>query len=270
MPTISALRRRGYTPKSIREFSDKTGVAKRDGVADIALLNHSLREELNKVSERRMAVLDPLRLVITNYPEDQEELLPGQNNPEDESAGNREIPFSRELWVEKSDYVENPPRKFFRLTVGQEVRLKHAYYVTCNEVIKDDDGNVKELHCTYDPATKGGWSDDGRKVRGTMQWVSEKHAVDAEVRLYDHLFTMENPEAVEEGGDFLDNINPDSLVVMKDCKIETSLKDADIGSQFQFLRHGYFCVDRDSSKDKLVFNRTVALRDSWARKQKNK
>ena len=270
MPTISALRRRGYTPKSIREFSDKTGVAKRDGVADIALLNHSLREELNKVSERRMAVLDPLKLVITNYPENQDELLPGQNNPEDESAGKREIPFSRVLWVERSDYVENPPRKFFRLTVGQEVRLKHAYYVTCNDVIKDSEGNVKELHCTYDPATKGGWSDDGRKVRGTMQWVSEKHAIDAEVRLYDHLFTKENPEDVEEDGDFLDNINPDSLLVMKGCKIESSLKDADIESQFQFLRHGYFCVDRDSSKGKLIFNRTVALRDSWARKQKNK
>jgi glutaminyl-tRNA synthetase len=266
MPTISGLRRRGYTPESIREFANRIGVAKRDGVIDIALLDHCLREDLNKQALRVMAVLDPIKVIITNYPEEQVEELDADNNPEDESAGKRKLPFTRELYIERSDFMEDPPKKFFRLGPGREVRLKHAYYITCTDFIKNKNGEVTEIHCTYDPATKGGWSDDGRKVRGTLHWVSTQHAVDTEVRLYDHLFNVENPEA--DGDDFIQHLNPDSLIKTTQAKLETSLKEAKMGSNYQFLRNGYFFLDKDSTKEKLIFNKTVGLRDSWAKKQK--
>ena len=266
MPTISGLRRRGYTSESIREFANRIGVAKRDGVIDIALLDHCLREDLNKRSQRVMAVLDPLKIIITNYPKDQVEDLEADNNPENEADGKRTIPFSRELWIEKSDFMEDAPKKFFRLSEGKEVRLKHAYYVTCNEIIKNGDGEVVELHCTYDPKTKGGWSDDGRRVKGTLHWVSIPHAVDAEVRLYNHLFNVENPEA--DGDDFIQHLNPDSLIINTQAKLESSLTDAKQGIKYQFLRNGYFCLDTDSTQKQLIFNRTVGLRDSWGKKQK--
>ena len=266
MPTISGFRRRGFTPESIREFADRIGVAKRDGVVDIALLDHCLREDLNKKALRVMVVLDPVKVIITNYPEDQVEELEAENNPEDESAGKRKIPFSHVIYIERSDFMENPPKKFFRLGPGREVRLKHAYYVTCTDFIKNENGDVTEIHCTYDPTTKGGWSDDGRKVRGTLHWVSVQHAVDAEVRLYDHLFTVENPEL---GGEvFTENLNSDSLLILQNCKAEPGLKIAETGISYQFLRNGYFCLDFDSKSDQLIFNRTVGLRDNWAKKQK--
>jgi glutaminyl-tRNA synthetase len=266
MPTISGLRRRGYTSESIREFANRIGVAKRDGVIDIALLDHCLREDLNKCAIRVMAVLDPIKVVITNYPKDHVEELEADNNPENEADGKRTIPFSRELWIEKSDFMEDAPKKFFRLSEGKEVRLKHAYYVTCNEIIKNGDGEVVELHCTYDPKTKGGWSDDGRRVKGTLHWVSIPHAVDAEVRLYNHLFNVENPEA--DGDDFIQHLNPDSLIINTQAKLESSLTDAKQGIKYQFLRNGYFCLDTDSTQKQLIFNRTVGLRDSWGKKQK--
>ena len=266
MPTISGFRRRGFTPESIREFADRIGVAKRDGVVDIALLDHCLREDLNKKALRVMVVLDPVKVIITNYPEDQVEELEAENNPEDESAGKRKIPFSHVIYIERSDFMEDPPKKFFRLGPGREVRLKHAYYVTCTDFIKNEIGDVTEIHCTYDPTTKGGWSDDGRKVRGTLHWVSVQHAVDAEVRLYDHLFTVENPES---GGEvFTENLNSDSLLILQNCKAEPGLKIAETGISYQFLRNGYFCLDFDSKSDQLIFNRTVRLRDNWAKKQK--
>ena len=266
MPTISGFRRRGFTPESIREFADRIGVAKRDGVVDIALLDHCLREDLNKKALRVMVVLDPVKVIITNYPEDQVEELEAENNPEDESAGKRKIPFSHVIYIERSDFMEDPPKKFFRLGPGREVRLKHAYYVTCTDFIKNENGDVTEIHCTYDPTTKGGWSDDGRKVRGTLHWVSVLHAVDAEVRLYDHLFTVENPEL---GGEvFTGNLNSDSLLILQNCKAEPGLKIAETGISYQFLRNGYFCLDFDSKSDQLIFNRTVGLRDNWAKKQK--
>ena len=266
MPTISGFRRRGFTPESIREFADRIGVAKRDGVVDIALLDHCLREDLNKKALRVMVVLDPVKVIITNYPEDQVEELEAENNPEDESAGKRKIPFSHVIYIERSDFMEDPPKKFFRLGPGREVRLKHAYYVTCTDFIKNENGDVTEIHCTYDPTTKGGWSDDGRKVRGTLHWVSVQHAVDAEVRLYDHLFTVENPES---GGEvFTENLNSDSLLILQNCKAEPGLKIAETGISYQFLRNGYFCLDFDSKSDQLIFNRTVRLRDNWAKKQK--
>ena len=266
MPTISGFRRRGFTPESIREFADRIGVAKRDGVVDIALLDHCLREDLNKKALRVMVVLDPVKVIITNYPEDQVEELEAENNPEDESAGKRKIPFSHVIYIERSDFMEDPPKKFFRLGPGREVRLKHAYYVTCTDFIKNENGDVTEIHCTYDPTTKGGWSDDGRKVRGTLHWVSVQHAVDAEVRLYDHLFTVENPEL---GGEvFTENLNSDSLLILQNCKAEPGLKIAETGISYQFLRNGYFCLDFDSKSDQLIFNRTVGLRDNWAKKQK--
>jgi glutaminyl-tRNA synthetase len=266
MPTISGFRRRGFTPESIREFADRIGVAKRDGVVDIALLDHCLREDLNKKALRVMVVLDPVKVIITNYPEDQVEELEAENNPEDESAGKRKIPFSHVIYIERSDFMEDPPKKFFRLGPGREVRLKHAYYVTCTDFIKNENGDVTEIHCTYDPTTKGGWSDDGRKVRGTLHWVSVLHAVDAEVRLYDHLFTVENPEL---GGEvFTENLNSDSLLILQNCKAEPGLKIAETGISYQFLRNGYFCLDFDSKSDQLIFNRTVGLRDNWAKKQK--
>ena len=266
MPTISGLRRRGYTPESIREFATRIGVAKRDGVIEIALLDHCLRDDLNKRALRVMAVLDPVKVIITNYPEEQVEELDADNNPEDESAGKRKLPFTRELYIERSDFMEDPPKKFFRLGPGREVRLKHAYYITCTDFIKNENGDVTEIHCTYDPATKGGWSDDGRKVRGTLHWISAQYAVDAEVRLYNHLFNVENPEA--DGDDFIQHLNPDSLIINTQAKLESSLTDAKQGIKYQFLRNGYFCLDTDSTPKQLIFNRTVGLRDSWGKKQK--
>ena len=266
MPTISGLRRRGYTPEALRDFCDRIGVAKRDNTVDIALLEHTLRDDLNKRSPRVMGVLDPLKVVIENYPEGQTEEIESVNNPEDNTMGKRSIPFSRTVYIEKDDFREEPPPKFYRLSPGREIRLKDAYYITCTEVVKDEaTGEIIELRCTYDPETHGGTSSDGRKVRGTSHWVSAEHAVDAEVRIYDHLFVTEDPDDVPEGGDFKDNLNPESLVVMKSCKLEQGLDQAKPGERFQFLRQGYFCVDPDSTPEAPVFNRTVALRDTWAR-----
>jgi len=268
MPTLSGLRRKGYSPKSIRELCDRVGVVRRDGIIDVALLENCVREDLNKRSQRVMAVLNPLKVVITNYPENQIEDLEANNNPENEGDGKRTIPFSGELWIEKSDFMEDAPKKFFRLSEGREVRLKHAYYITCNDVIKNDDGEVVELHCTYDPKTKGGWSDDGRRVKGTLHWVSIPHAVDAEIRQYEHLFNIENPNKSKDGESFTDNINPDSLLTIHGCKLEPSLKNAALGTYYQFLRNGYYCVDADSTTDALIFNRTATLRDTWGKKNK--
>ncbi len=265
MPTIAGLRRRGYTPEAIRTFMDRIGVAKTESLVDLALLEHCLREDLNKRAPRVMGVLRPLRLVIDNYPADQVEEFEAINNPEDPSAGTRKLPFSRVLYIEREDFREAPPRKWFRLTPGREVRLKHAYYVTCVTAVKDENGQVVELRCTYDPESRGGSTPDRRKVRGTLHWVSATHALDAEVRLYDHLFASPNPSDVEEGGDFTDNLKPDSLEVLARCKVEPSLAGAEAGSRYQFLRMGYFCIDPDSTNEKLVFNRTVTLRDTWAK-----
>ncbi len=268
MPTIAGMRRRGYTPEAIRAFLDRIGVAKNESLVDIALLEHILREDLNKLTPRVMAVLRPLRVVITNYPEDQVEEMEAVNNPEDESMGSRMLPFSRVLYVEQEDFREEPPRKWFRLAPGHEVRLKHAYYVTCEDVIKDDQGNVIELRCTYDPESRGGSTPDGRKVRGTLHWVSAAHALDAEVRLYDHLFDKPDAGDVEEGGDFKENLNPNSLETLTSCKVEPSLAGTRPGDRYQFLRMGYFCTDTDSGSgpaETLIFNRTVTLRDTWAK-----
>lgn len=271
MPTISGLRRRGYTPESIRKFCERIGVAKRDSMVDIAFLEHCLREDLNRRASRVMAVLRPLRLVIDNYPEDREEELEAQNNPEDASMGKRKVPFSRVLYIEQEDFMEDPPKKFYRLAPGREVRLRYGYYITCVDIVKDEkSGQVKELHCTYDPETRGGWAPDGRKVKATLHWVSAAHALEAEVRLYDHLFTKENPNDLEEGEDFKDYLNPESLETLGSCRVEPSLAGAEPGSQLQFERLGYFCVDSvDSSEDRLVFNRTVTLRDAWAKIKKS-
>ncbi len=268
MPTISALRRRGYTPESIRTFCERIGLAKRDSLVDVAQLEDAIREDLNLRAPRVMAVLRPLKVVLINYPEEQVDELDAVNNPEDESAGTRKVPFSRVLYIEREDFREDPPKKFFRLAPGREVRLRYAYLITCQEVVKDDAGNIVELRCTYDPATRGGTPPDGRKVRGTLHWVSAAHALDAEVRLYDRLFTVEDPNVVEDGKDFTGNLNPDSSTVLEGCKVEPSLEGAAEGTRYQFERQGYFCVDRDSRKDKLVFNRTVSLRDSWAKLEK--
>jgi glutaminyl-tRNA synthetase len=267
MPTISGLRRRGYTPESIRDFCNRIGVAKRESIVDIALLEHCLREDLNQRAQRMMAVLDPLKIVIENYPEGKVEELDAENNPEDPSMGSRKIPFSREIYIEQEDFMEDPHKKFFRLSPGSEVRLKHAYYIKCKRVIKNPaTGKILELRCTYDPETKGGWSKDGRKVKGTSHWVSATHALKAEVRLYDHLFTKEDPTENSEDKDWKDYLNLDSLKILDCCLVEPSLADAQPGDRFQFLRQGYFCVDsRDSKPDKLVFNRTVTLRDTWAK-----
>lgn len=267
MPTISGLRRRGYTPESIKNFCEQIGVAKFNSIVDMVVLENSIRENLNKKAPRAMAVLNPLRVVITNYPEAKEEELDAVNNPEDESMGTRKVPFSRVLYIEKEDFREDPPKKFFRLSPGHEVRLRYAYFITCTEVIKDDKtGEVVELRCTYDPATKGGDGPDGRKVKATLHWVSASHCIDAEVRLYDHLFIKRNPDDVKEGTDYKSNLNPDSLKIMKSCCVEPGLKGAGPGDRYQFERQGYFCVDsRASSKDKLVFNRTTTLRDTWAK-----
>jgi glutaminyl-tRNA synthetase len=262
MPTLAGMRRRGYTPEAIRSFAEKVGVARRENVIDVALLEHSVRDHLNRVAPRAMAVLRPLRVVITNYPDGQAEQFETPNNPEDSSAGTRSVPFSGELFIERDDFMENPPKKFFRLAPGREVRLRSAYFITCNEVVKDSSGEVVELRCTYDPATRGGDSPDGRKPRSTLHWVSATHAIDAEVRLYDRLFTAEDPEAA---GDLLANLNPESLEVISKAKLEPSLRDAVEGSRHQFERLGYFSVDPDSSPGHLVFNRTVTLKDTWAR-----
>ena len=260
MPTISGFRRRGYTPQSIKNFMEEVGVAKRDNVMDVAKLESSLRTDLNKRSDRRMAVLNPLKVVITNYPKDSDELVRAKNNPEDDSAGARNIPFSREIYIEKEDFMENPPKKYFRLSPGNEVRLKFAYFIKCNDVIKDEYGEVVELHCTYDKNTKGGKSSDGRKVKGTLHWVSALHAISAEVRLYDRLFQSVNPDT---DSDFLESINPNSLEALHDCKVEPSLGKESSDFPFQFERLGYFIRDSKSSKESLVFNRAVALRDTW-------
>ena len=264
MPTLSGLRRRGYTPKAIRNFMDDIGVAKRDNVMEMAKLESALKSDLNKCCERRMAVLNPLKVVITNYPEGDDELLDAINNPEDETAGKRQVPFGRELYIEQDDFMEDPPKKFFRLGPGREVRLRYAYFITCNEVVKDDNGNITELKCTYDPETKGGNAPDGRKVKGTIHWVSAEHAIDGEVRLYDRLFRVPNPTSKDN---FIDALNPDSLTVLNDCKMEPVLEKVAIGDTVQFERLGYFCKDPDSGEN-TIFNRTVPLRDSWAKIEK--
>jgi glutaminyl-tRNA synthetase len=270
MPTISGLRRRGYTPAAIRSFCERIGVAKKASTVDLSLLEYSVREDLNRTAPRVMAVLRPLKVVIENYPEDQVEELEAVNNPEDPSMGTRTVPFSRELYIERDDFREDPPRKFFRLAPGREVRLRYAYFVTCREVVKDEaTGEVTELRCTYDPETRGGNAPDGRKVKGTIHWVSVPHALDCEVRLYDRLFNRPNPADVPEGEDFTSLLNPDSLEILPACPVEPGLREAGPGERYQFERLGYFCVDaRDSEPDRPVFNRTVPLRDSWAKIEK--
>jgi glutaminyl-tRNA synthetase len=267
MPTISGMRRRGYPPEAIRSFCDRIGVAKADSMVDIALLEYCVRENLNKSAPRVMGVLRPLKVVIDNYPQDREEELEAINNPEDLSLGTRKVPFSRELYIERDDFMEDPPKKFFRLAPGREVRLRYAYFIKCVDVVKDPDTDeVIKLRCTYDPATRGGNAPDGRKVKGTLHWVSAKHALKAQVRLYDHLFTRENPNEVEDGKDFTSCINPKSLEILKDCMLEPSLSGAAPSTRYQFERMGYFCVDsKDATPEAPVFNRTVTLRDTWAK-----
>ena len=266
MPTLSGLRRRGYTPLSMRTFCDRIGVARFNSIVDMVVLENSIREELNKTANRVMVVLDPLKVIIINYPEDKEDLLDAVNNPEDETAGKRKVPFSREIFIERADFMEDAPKKFFRLTQGKEVRLRYAYFIKCEKAIKDETGKIIELHCTYDPETRGGNSPDGRKVKGTLHWVSSKHAKKAEVRLYEPLFTKRDSNEVEEGGDYKDNLNPDSVKVVPEVLIEPSLVDLDPGERVQFERIGYFCMDKkDSTKEKQVFNRIVTLKDTWAK-----
>ena len=274
MPTICGFRRRGYTPESIRNFCEDIGVAKRDNIIDYVRLENSLRDHLNKVAPRRMAVLNPVKLVIDNYPEGQTEMLTAINNPENEADGTREVPFSRELYIEREDFMEEAPKKYFRLSLGREVRLRYAYFVTAQSVEKDAEGNITCIHCTYDPATRGGDAPDGRKVKGTLHWVSAQHAIEAEVRLFDRLFATEAPDEAPEGKTFLDNLNPDSLRVLQHCKLEPSLADAHMvvnekgieePMRYQFERMGYFCTDRDSTPDHLVFNRSCSLKDTWAK-----
>jgi len=265
MPTISGLRRRGYTPESIRQFCKLIGVAKADNTVNIELLEYCLREDLNKRANRYMAVLNPLKVVIENYPDDLVEEMDAVNNPEDPSAGIRKVPFSKTIYIEQEDFMEQPHPKFYRLAPGKEIRLRYAYFIKCIDVIKDEKGNIIELRCTYDPTTKGGNAPDGRKVKSTLHWVSAKHAVDAEVRLYDHLFSKPNPDDVIEGSDWKSNINPNSLITLTNCKLEPELKSLKIGDKVQFERQGYFCVDSDTSSGKIVFNRTVTLKDEWAK-----
>jgi glutaminyl-tRNA synthetase len=267
LPTIAGLRRRGYTPEIIREFCERIGVAKTESTVDIAVLEDCARDYLNKTSPRVMAVMDPLKVVLINYPEDQEEELEAVNNPEDPSAGTRKVPFCRELYIEREDFREEPPPKYYRLAPGREVRLRYAYFIKCVDVVKDESGKVVELHCTYDPETRGGDAPDGRKVKATLHWVSARHAVTAEARLYDHLFKKPDPDDVEEGQTWLDNLNPDSLKVVT-CYVEPSVVGSPPGSRYQFERVGYFCVDKDSTSEKLVFNRTVTLKDTWAKIEK--
>ena len=262
MPTISGLRRRGYPPAAIHDFVDRVGLAKRNSVVDLALLEHCVRTELNRTAERRMGVLRPLKVVIENYPDEPAEGLEAVNNPEDSTAGTRKVPFARELYIERDDFMEDPPKKFFRLAPGREVRLRYAYFITCREVVKGNDGEIVELRCTYDPATRGGDAPDGRKVKATLHWVSAAHAVRAEVRLYDHLFNRPDPGG---DGDFLDDLNPDSLEVITDAMLEPSVAQFAVGTRLQLERLGYFCVDPDSTAERPVLNRTVTLRDTWAK-----
>jgi glutaminyl-tRNA synthetase len=265
MPTLSGMRRRGYTPDAIRSFSERIGVAKRDSMVDLALLEYYIRQDLNQVAPRVMGILNPVKVVITNYPAGQVEELDAVNNPEDDTMGTRIVPFSQELYIERDDFMEDPPRKFFRLAPGREVRLRYGYFITCTDVIKNEEGEIVELHCTYDPETKGGYAPDGRKVRGTIHWVSASQALDAEVRLYDRLFLVENPLNLEESESFKDFLNPNSLESLAQCKVEPGLAAAQPGARFQFERLGYFAVDPDSKPGNLVFNRTVTLRDTWAK-----
>jgi glutaminyl-tRNA synthetase len=266
MPTLSGLRRRGYTPAAIRNFSDRVGVTKFDSIIDLGLLEFCLREDLNKIAPRVMAVLRPLKITVTNYPEDKVEWMDTINNPENESQGTRKIPFSRDLYIEEEDFLENPPKNFFRLAPGQEVRLKSAYIIKCQEVVRDPSGNISGLLCTYDPETRSGGPQSNRKVKGTLHWVSVKQALKAEIRLYDRLFVKEDPDVAEEGQDFRSNLNPDSLETITGY-VEPSLEDAVPGNKYQFQRLGYFCIDPDTRPGKLVFNRTVSLKDPWARQQ---
>jgi glutaminyl-tRNA synthetase len=270
MPTISGIRRRGYTPEAVRAFCERVGISKYEGLIDVAWLEDALREDLNKRANRVLAVLRPLRVVLTNYPEGQTEEMDAVNNPEDPSTGTRKLPFSRVLYIEQDDFREDPPKQFFRLAPGREVRLRWGYFIKCEEVVKDAQGNIVELRCTYDPATRGGNAPDGRKVKGTIHWVSAAHAVTAEVRLYDHLFKTPNPDDVPEGESYLSNLNPGSLEVLRECYLEPSVKGAAPGAKYQFERLGYFCVDRDSTDAKLVFNRAVTLADTWAKIEKGK
>jgi glutaminyl-tRNA synthetase len=265
MPTLSGMRRRGYSPGSIRNFCSQIGVAKADSTVEIAFLEHFVREDLNKRTARVMAVLNPLKVVIDNYPDDMVEELDAINNPENPAAGTRKIPFSKIIYIEQEDFMEDPPKKFFRLAPGREVRLRYAYFIKCIDAVKDENGNILELHCTYDPATRGGDAPDGRKVKATLHWVSARHSIPAEARLYSHLFKKENPLKLEEGEDFKDSLNPDSLKVVKDCRLEPSLSNVKPGEVFQFERLGYFCVDSDSSDEKTVFSRTATLKDDWAK-----
>ncbi|NLG99190.1 MAG: glutamine--tRNA ligase/YqeY domain fusion protein [Chloroflexi bacterium] len=268
MPTLSGMRRLGYPPEAIRDFIDRVGVAKNESLIDIGLLEHCVRDHLNRTALRAMAVLNPLKVIIDNYPEGQVEELDAVNNPEDPEAGSRKVPFSRELYIEQDDFRETPPPKYFRLAPGREVRLRYGYFITCVDVVKNEQGEVVELHCTYDPETRGGYAPDGRKVKGTLHWVSAAHAVDAEVRLYDRIFTRANPMDIEEGKTYLDYVNTDSMTVLNGCKVEPSLANAPVGSRYQFERLGYFCVDPDSLPGKPVFNRTVGLRDTWSKIEK--
>jgi glutaminyl-tRNA synthetase len=268
MPTLSGIRRRGYTPEALRNFCGSIGVSKTNGIIELGLLEHFVREDLNKRAMRVMGVLRPLRVVIDNYPEDQVDELDAVNNPEDASAGTRKVPFSRVIYIEQDDFREDPPKQYYRLSPGREVRLRYAYLITCTSVVKNDAGEVVEVHCTYDPATRGGNTPDGRKVKSTIHWVSAAHAVDAEVRLYETLFTVENPNETEEGKDFTANLNPNSLEILTGCKLEPCLRDVPVMSSYQFERLGYFCADPDSTPGKPVFNRTVALRDAWAKIEK--
>ena len=266
MPTLQGMRRRGYTSKSIRDFCEKVGVAKRENVIEVELLEHCLRHDLNLCSPRRLGVLDPLKVTISNYPEDKSETVDAVNNPEDPDAGTRPISFSKHLYVDRNDFMEDPPKKYFRMSPGREVRLKYAYYVTCTEVVKDEEGNITELICEYDPESRGGGTADGRKVKGTIQWVDASTAQPCEIRLYDRLFNKPDPEKVEEGGDFTDNLNPDSLEIIHHALVEPSVTEIPIGQAFQLERVGYFCLDSDKAEDgKTVLNRTVAMRDSWAK-----
>ena len=266
MPTLQGMRRRGYTSKSIRDFCEKVGVAKRENVIEVELLEHCLRHDLNLCSPRRLGVLDPLKVTISNYPEDKSETVDAVNNPEDPDAGTRPVPFSKHLYVDRNDFMEDPPKKYFRMSPGREVRLKYAYYVTCTEVVKNEEGNITELICEYDPESRGGGTADGRKVKGTIQWVDAPTALPCEVRLYDRLFNKPDPEKVEDGGDFTDNLNPDSLEIIHNALVEPSVSEISIGQAFQLERVGYFCLDSDKAEDgKKVLNRTVAMRDSWAK-----
>jgi glutaminyl-tRNA synthetase len=268
MPTLSGIRRRGYTPEAIRNFCAAIGVSKTNGTLDFAMLEHFVREDLNQRAPRVMAVLRPLKIVIDNYPEGQTEEVDAVNNPEDESAGKRKVPFSKVLYIEHDDFREDPPKQYYRLSPGREVRLRYGYFITAKSVVKNDQGEVIEVHCTYDPATRGGNAPDGRKVKSTIHWVSAAHALDAEVRNYDKLFLNEDPNQVEEGQEFTANLNPNSLEVIANAKLEPSLANAPIQCRYQFERLGYFCVDPDSKSGRLVFNRTAALKDTWAKVEK--